>query len=89
MSTDTVVVELPITLSVTVAFPQGAPKDAQAQASTLATWVAQKLGHVSHDQINAVVGDSNRVFPHGTGVVAGVETRVETTAATASLPHAA
>jgi hypothetical protein len=84
----TVVVELPITLSVSVDFPQGLPKDAEAQAATLATWVAEKLGHVSHDQINAVV-ELNRVFPHGTGVVAAIDTHVETAEIHASMPRAA
>jgi hypothetical protein len=89
MSKDsTIVVELPITLSVSVDFPQGLPKDAEAQAATLATWVAGKLGHVSHDQINAVI-ELNRVFPHGSGVVAAVDTRVEVAGIHSSLPKAA
>jgi hypothetical protein len=84
----TIVVELPITLSVSVDFPQGLPKDADAQAAVLATWVAEKLGHVSHDRINAVT-ELNRVFPHGTGVVAAISTHVEATEAHTVLPKAA
>jgi hypothetical protein len=84
----TVVVDLPITLSVSVDFPKGLPKDAEAQAATLATWVAEKLGHVSHDQINAVV-ELNRMSPHGSGVVAGIATHVEVADIHASVPRAA
>lgn len=70
-----VVVELPMTLRVCIAFPDGAPRDAQAEATTLANWIAGKLGHVSHAQIDAC-NEVNRLFPHGAGVVTSVDAQV-------------
>ena len=79
---DTVVIELPMTLRVSVAFPDGTPRDPQAEATALAGWVAGKLSHVSHAQINAC-NELNRLFPHGTGVVTDVYAKVATEAAAA------
>ena len=69
---NTVVVELPMTLRVSIAFPDGSPRNPQAEASALAGWAATKLSHVSHDQINAC-NELNRLFPHGAGVVTSVD----------------
>jgi len=75
MSTDTtVVIELPMTLRVSVDFPDGAPRDPQAEAAALAGWAASKL---SHAQINAC-NELNRLFPHGMGVVTNVDTDIPT-----------
>jgi hypothetical protein len=72
----TVVVELPMTLRVSVAFPDGAPRNPQADAAALADWAARKLSHISHDQINAC-NELNRLFPHGTGMVASVDAQLQ------------
>ena len=77
---NTVVVELPMTLRVSVAFPDGTPRNPQAEASALAGWAASKLSHVSHAQINAC-NELNRLFPHATGVVTDVDARVSAAAA--------
>ncbi len=82
LNDSTVVIELPMTLRVCVAFPDGAPRDPQAEATALAGWVAGKLSHVSHAQINAC-NELNRLFPHGAGVVTDVDARVSTEAVAA------
>lgn len=75
---NTVTVELPMTLRVCVDFPNGAPRDPQAEAAVLAGWVANKLSHVSHAQIDAC-NELNRLFPHGTGVVTDVNAQLHPT----------
>jgi len=74
-NTNTVVVELPMTLRVSVGFPDGEPRDPQAEATALAGWVAGKLSHVSHAQINAC-NELNRLFPHGSGVITDVDAQL-------------
>ena len=75
MSNDTtVVVELPMTLRVSITFAEPAPADRQA-AAALADWVAGRLTHVSHAQIDAC-NEMNRLFPHGAGVVTAVDARL-------------
>jgi hypothetical protein len=71
----TVVVEVPMTLRVSVAFPDQAPNDPQAAATALAGWIADRLIHISHAQIDAC-NELNRLFPHGVGVVTDVDARV-------------
>ena len=71
----TVVVELPMTLRVSVTFPDGEPRNKQAEAAALAGWVAGKVSHVSHAQIDAC-NELNRLFPHGAGVVTEVDAQV-------------
>jgi hypothetical protein len=75
MPNNTVVIEVPMTLRVSVAFSDPAPSDQQAAASTLAGWMADRLVHISHAQIDAC-NELNRLFPHGVGVVTGVDVRV-------------
>jgi len=75
MPNNTVVIEVPMTLRVSVAFPDPAPSDRQAAASTLAGWMADRLVHISHAQIDAC-NELNRLFPHGVGVVTDVTVRV-------------
>ena len=74
-----VVVELPMTLRVSIAFPDGAPRNPQAEASALASWAASKLSHVSHAQIDAC-NELNRLFPHGAGLVTGVDAEIHASA---------
>ena len=71
----TVMIDVPMTLRVSVAFPDPAPSDPQAAASTLAGWMADRLVHVSHAQIDAC-NELNRLFPHGDGVVTDVAVQV-------------
>lgn len=73
----TVVVEVPVTLRVAVAFPDGAPADACQAARDLADEAARRLTHVSEPQLRAF-NEVNRLHPHGEGVVAGVECSPET-----------
>ncbi len=76
MSNDnTVVVEVPMTLRVSVAFPDQAPTDPETAATALAGWMAGRLSHISHAQIDAC-NEMNRLFPHGEGVVTDVDTRI-------------
>jgi hypothetical protein len=79
---NTVVVEVPMTMRISVQFPAGAPRAAGA-AAELAEWAAQRLAHVSHSQIDAC-NELNRLFPHHPGVVAEVEGRVVAPAAKAA-----
>jgi hypothetical protein len=73
MSNDnSVMVEVPVTVRVSVAFPGQAPPDPQAAAKQLVDWFAGKVLHVSHAQISAC-NELNRLSPHGAGVVTGVE----------------
>ncbi|CAH2599199.1 conserved protein of unknown function [Rhodovastum atsumiense] len=74
----TVVVELPMTMRISVTFPDGLPGNPQADAAALADWAARKLSHVSHAQIDAC-NELNRLFPHGRGVVATVDAQVQAT----------
>ncbi len=74
----TVVVELPMTLRVSIAFPAGTPRNPLAEASALAGWAASKLSHISHAQIDAC-NEVNRLFPHGTGLVTSVDAEFHTT----------
>lgn len=68
----TVVVEVPVTLRIAVAFPDGAPADARQVARELAGEAARRLTHVSEPQLRAF-NEVNRLHPHGEGVVAGIE----------------
>ena len=74
-----VMVEVPMTLRVSVAFPTTTPSDPQAAAAALADWIAGRLIHISHAQIDAC-NEMNRLFPHGAGVVTDVNTEVRQTA---------
>jgi len=71
----TVVVEVPMTLRVSITFAGPAPADPQAAAAALASWAANQLTHVSHAQIDAC-NELNRLFPHGAGVVTAVNAQL-------------
>ncbi|MCR6629861.1 MAG: hypothetical protein NVV74_07290 [Magnetospirillum sp.] len=68
----TVVVEVPVTLRIAVAFPDGAPADARQAATELASEAARRLTHVSAPRLRAF-NEVNRLHPHGEGVLAGME----------------
>lgn len=69
---DTVVVEVPVTLRIAVAFPDGSPADPAVAAKKLAEQAAKSLTHVSHPQLCAF-NEVNRVHPFASGVLESVE----------------
>ena len=70
---NSIMVEVPVTLRVSVAFPGQPPPDAQAAAKQLAVWFAGRALHVSHAQI-AACNELNRLSPHGAGQVTAANT---------------
>jgi hypothetical protein len=68
----TVVVEVPVTLRIAVAFPAGAPADVRQAARELAGEAVRRLTHVSEPQLRAF-NEVNRLHPHGEGVLTSVE----------------
>lgn len=74
-SADTVVVEVPVTLRIAVAFPEGTPSDPRQAARQLAAEAAKSLTHVSQPQLRAF-NEVNRLHPHGTGVLQSVESQL-------------
>lgn len=68
----TVVVEVPVTLRIAVAFPGGAPADPRQAARELAAEATRRLTHVGEAQLRAF-NEVNRLHPHGEGILAGVE----------------
>lgn len=71
----TVTVAIPVTLHVTVSFPNGAPTNAQAAAEAVAVCAAEHFAHVSHAQISAF-NEVNRIHPQAAGAVEAVASAV-------------
>jgi len=75
-----VVVQVPLTMEISVSVPHGAPGEATRIARDLAYEAARSLGHVSHAAISAF-NETNRVYHHGASVVTAVQTHVDAPAA--------
>jgi hypothetical protein len=69
-----IVVEVPLTLSVSVLVPEGAGDAAREAARALAQHAAHTFSHVSHASIRAF-NETNRLHPQGAGMVTAVEAR--------------
>jgi len=72
----TVTIAVPVTLHVTVAFPNSTPLNPQAAAEAVAACAAEHFAHVSHAEISAF-NEVNRVHPQAVGTVEAVSSSVE------------
>ena len=71
------IVDVPVTLSISVSFPEGQPADAQGATVAIAALAAEHFAHVSHARI-AAFNEVNRIHPHGSGVIETVTSTVHT-----------
>ncbi len=80
MSSDTllgpVVVDVPVTLRITIGFPDGLPIDAARAAVVLACQAADRLGYVSQERIRAF-NAMNRLDHFTPGVIESVKCLVD------------
>jgi hypothetical protein len=75
MANQTIVVEVPETLAISVAVPEGAGEEGRQAARALAQHAARMFSHVSHATIDAF-NETNRLHPEGSGLVTAVEARL-------------